>query len=29
MADMVYGETPEFGVAMGTIAAVVELWLSP
>ena len=29
MADMVYGETPEFRVAMETIAAVVELWLSP
>jgi hypothetical protein len=29
MADMVYGERPEFGVAMGTIAAVVEQWLAP
>ena len=27
MADMVYGERPEFGEAMSTVAAAVERWL--
>jgi len=27
MADMVYGERPEFGEAMATVAAAVERWL--
>jgi hypothetical protein len=28
MADMVYGERPEFDEAVGTVTAVMQMWLA-